>query len=353
MEGSPEEVEEFHSSFEKTENPAISLSKLSSEDIRKRNQLGGKSIYFLSMSHLKNVFKMDETDYKNQFITTKRLIKAIYDNILDDSSFFLGLTTLKNYDDYTLNHCVNVSILSLALGKKLGLSKKELVELGISAFFHDIGKIAIPIDILNKPGKLDDAERKVIETHPLKGAEHLVTMMQQGIVTPKAINVAMEHHAASESRGYPRYVKKKNIDFFSKIVKIIDVFDALTTKRPYRKKDFTREEALNILLDSDPKEYDPLILKVFVEMIGFCPVGTLVLLNTDELAVVFETSPASAEKLRPQVKLITDSNKKKIDGDIVDLTEKDPEGRFRRSIVKILNPSDYDIRIADYFMKQF
>ncbi|MBU1187358.1 MAG: hypothetical protein KJ908_10735, partial [Acidobacteria bacterium] len=119
----------------------------------------------------------------------------------------------------------------------------------------------------------------------------------------------------------------------------------------YRKKDFTREEALNILLDSDPEDYDPLILKMFAGMIGICPVGTLVLLNTDELAIVFKASPTSAEMLHPRVKLITDSDKRKIDGDIVDLTEKTPEGRAKRTIVKTLDPADYDIRIADYFME--
>lgn len=351
MEGTPEEVKQFHDTLRLSGTPSISLTKLSIEEKKKRKQLGAKKIYFLSMSHLKDVFKMDEADKKSQMITTKRLIKAIYDNILDDSTFLLGLTTLKNYDDYTLNHCVNVSILALGLGKRLGLDKKELVELGISSFFHDIGKVSLPIEILNKPGKLDEEERKIIETHPLRGAEQLVSMLQEGIVTPKAINVAMEHHAVSGSRGYPRYVKKKNIDIFSKIVKIVDVFDALTTKRPYRKKDFTREEALNILLDSDPEDYDPLILKMFAGMIGICPVGTLVLLNTDELAIVFDASPTSAEMLRPRVKLITDSNKRKIDGDIVDLTEKTPEGRAKRSIVKSLDPADYDIRIADYFME--
>ncbi|MCJ7682581.1 MAG: HD domain-containing protein, partial [Candidatus Aminicenantes bacterium] len=217
MEGTPEEVEQFHDTLRRSGSPSISLTKLSEKE-KKRKPLGAKEIYFLSMSHLKDVFKMDEADKKSQAITTKRLIKAIYDNILDDSTFLLGLTTLKNFDDYTLNHCVNVSILALGLGKRMGLNKKELVELGISAFFHDIGKVSIPIDILNKPGELDDGERKIIETHPLRGAEQLVSMLQEGIVTPKTINVAMEHHAVSGSRGYPRYVKKINIDLFSKIV---------------------------------------------------------------------------------------------------------------------------------------
>jgi len=135
------------------------------------------------------------------------------------------------------------------------------------------------------------------------------------------------------------------------IVKIADVFDAITTKRPYRKKDFSRDDALNMMLEKSGEEFDPLILKVFVNMMGACPVGTLVLLNTGEIGIIFETNEDPTFMLRPEVKLITDQDGNKVDGEVVDLTERDPKtNTFTRSIIKNLDNNTYNIRIPDYFV---
>jgi HD-GYP domain-containing protein (c-di-GMP phosphodiesterase class II) len=267
----------------------------------------------------------------------------------------IGLTNIKNYDEYTLNHSTNVTVLSICFGRRLGLERKELVDLGVSAFFHDIGKIEIPEEILNKPGKLDDNEFDIIKTHPWHGAQKLACLKELSILPVTAINVAMEHHiwANLEGGGYPKYWKKDHTDFFSKIVKICDFFDAVTTARIYRKKTATREEATSWMLEKIGTEFDAVLLKVFANMIGIYPIGSLVVLDAKEWGIVIETNPDIALMTCPKVKIIADKDGNKMDGGIIDLAEKDPETeKFKKKIVKTLDPFKYDINVSEHFMAQ-
>jgi HD-GYP domain-containing protein (c-di-GMP phosphodiesterase class II) len=278
-------------------------------------------------------------------------MQAVYNHIVDNESFVFGLTNLKNYDEYTLNHSVNVCLLATALGRRLGLSRGEIVDLGIAAFFHDLGKLEIPLEILNKPAKLSDGEREVMEQHPFKGAEKLVLLKESKHLPLRAIHVALEHHIKEDLTGYPRYFKKEDVNLFSKIVKVVDVFDAVTTKRVYRTKDFTRAEALSLMLEQSGTEFNPIILKAFVNLMGVFPIGSFVALNTGELGIVFDLNPDPKLLFQPSVKLITDASGNKVDGEIVDLSEMDAEtGRFHRTIATALNPNDYGIEVADYFL---
>ncbi len=335
---------------------AAGIQHIHMEQISAHDQTGSKKkdamkMYFLSITHLKEIFEKYQKEDRIPLVTTRRLMQVLFNNIADNETFMHGLTTIKNFDEYTLNHSVNVCLLSISLGKRLGLDRNELMDLGISAFFHDYGKLDIPKEILLKPGRLDDKEREIIEHHPRYGAEKLIRMKTSGNLPLLAINVALEHHAQEGKGGYPKYTKKKHINLFSKIVKIADVFDAITTKRPYRNRDFSRDEALSMMLEKSGKEFDPLILKLFVNMIGARPVGTLVLLNTGEIGIIFETSEDPANTVRPKVKLITDREGNKIDGEVVDLSDRDPEtNAFQRTIIKNLDNNTYNIPIPDYFV---
>ena len=308
-------------------------------------------VFFLSIVHLKESYKRNQKDEGINVHTTRRLMQSIYNHIVDNESFVFGLTNLKNYDEYTLNHSVNVCLLATALGRRLGLSRGEIVDLGIAAFFHDLGKLEIPLEILNKPAKLSDGEREVMEQHPFKGAEKLVLLKESKHLPLRAIHVALEHHIKEDLTGYPRYFKKEDVNLFSKIVKIVDVFDAVTTKRVYRTKDFTRAEALSLMLEQSGTEFNPIILKAFVNLMGVFPIGSFVALNTGELGIVFDLNPDPKLLFQPSVKLITDASGNKVDGEIVDLSEMDAEtGRFHRTIATALNPNDYGIEVADYFL---
>jgi len=308
-------------------------------------------VFFLGISHLKELFEKFKRGEALPINITRRLMHSLFSHIVNDEAFALGLTNIKNFDDYTLNHSMNVCILSIALGRRLGLDKNELADLGIAAFFHDYGKMEIPKEILDKPGKLEKEERELVETHPQLGAEKLLRLKESSALPVGAINVAMEHHIKEDLNGYPLYQKKKNIALYSKIVKVCDVFDALTTQRPYRAHTYTRDEALAVMVVDSGVGFDPIILKVFVQMMGLYPVGSLVQLDTRELGIVFEPNPEPSLSNRPKVRLITDPIGKKIGGEVVDLNEVDPETkRPRRTILRSLDPAKYDIRVADYFL---
>ncbi|MCD6193462.1 MAG: HD domain-containing protein [Candidatus Aminicenantes bacterium] len=346
------EEAEAKSNLLSREFPHIKVEKRVAESLSEKKKSTAR-VYFLGLTHLKEYLtQKKDLDTKN-LLTTRRMIQTLFDHIVENESFIYGLTSIKNHDEYTLNHSINVCVLALALGRRLGLERKELVELGISAFFHDVGKLDIPLEILNKPGKLDENERRVIETHPYKGVQKLLQFPHLKGLPLQALHVAMEHHCREDDRGYPRYRGKKTISLFSKIVKIVDYYDAITTPRPYRKKAFSPAEAINLMMEKAGEEFDPTLLKVFAAMMTACPVGTLVLLSTGEIGLVYETKTEPAQYLRPRVKLITDSQGQKIDGPIVDLAAKDATGQhYLRSIVKVLDPDKYGIKVSDYFMAE-
>lgn len=310
-------------------------------------------VFFKSIAHLKEVFKREDQNKRIRMKTTRRLMQSLVNSIVDNESFMVGLTNLKNYDDYTLNHSVNVCILSVCLGRRLGLERKDLLDLGIASFFHDIGKLEIPTEILNKPGKLNDEEREIIERHPFLGAGKLVRHKELYSLPVKALYVALEHHLRADLSGYPRYWKKDSIDIYSRIVEICDFFDAVTTKRPYRKKAFTRTEALQMMLEKSGTEFDPVLLKVFASVVGIYPIGTLVLLDSSELGIVTEINPDIKFMLRPKVKLITDAAGNRVVGKTVDLSQRNPTtDKFLRTILKPLDPAEYDINVSDYFLAE-
>jgi putative nucleotidyltransferase with HDIG domain len=310
-------------------------------------------MFFLGIIHLKETFDRDKKNESLPINTTRRLMQSIFNHIVDDESFLIGLTNLKNYDEYTLNHSVNVCILALALGRRLGLSRSELVELGIAAFFHDLGKLETPIDILNKPAGLSQEEREIMEQHPHQGAEKLIHLKEFRHLPLRAIHVALEHHIREDLSGYPHRLKKDDVNLFSKIVKVVDYFDALTTKRVYRKKAFTRAEALSLMLEHSGTEFNAAILKAFVNLMGVFPIGSMVALTTGELGIVADVNPDPKLMLRPKVKLIADAGGNLMDGEVVDLSDRNPEtGRFPRTIVKILDQDAYGIEVSDYFLAQ-
>ena len=310
-------------------------------------------MFFLSIVYLKESFARDRRKEPLKINTTRRLMQSIYNHIVEDEAFVHGLTNIKNHDEYTLNHSVNVCLLATALGRRLGLSRTELVDLGMAAFFHDLGKTETPLDILNKPGRLTDAERDIMEMHPFQGAEKLVHLKEFRRLPLRAIHVALEHHIKEDLSGYPRYFKKDDVNLFSKIVKVVDVFDAVTTRRVYRSRDFTRPEALSMMLEQSGTEFNPVILKVFVNMLGAFPIGSLVALTTGEVGIVHDVNPDPKLLLRPSVKLITDAAGNKVDGEVVDLAERDPRtGRFPRTIATALDPAKYGVEVSDYFLAQ-
>jgi putative nucleotidyltransferase with HDIG domain len=329
----------------------VVVEKALASDLDERQEKYAAKVFFLGVTHLEEAFADERADEKIKLSTTRRLMQSVFNHIVDNESFIQGLTNIKNFHEYTLNHSMNVCILSIALGRRLGFDRHELIDLGISAFFHDLGKLDTPREVLEKPGKLDPREREIIEKHPHQGAERLIQSPDWRGLPLRAIHVALEHHVKEDLTGYPRPYKKREINLFSKIVKITDFFDAVTTKRVYRTRHFTRDEALALMLAQSGREFHPLLLREFVKMMGVYPVGSLVALDTGEIGIVMENNSETQLLLRPRVKVIAAPDGGRVDGEVVDLSEADPgTGAFVRTIVKTLDPEKYGVRVADYFL---
>jgi len=329
----------------------IVVEKMAPVELQVSLEKSAVRMYFAGISLLKDVFEKHQQRGSFNLNLTKRWMQSTFNHIVDDESFLYGLTNIKNYDEYTLNHSVNVCILAIALGRRIGLSREELSDLGISAFLHDLGKMDVPKEILDKPARLSAEERVIVECHVQHGAEKLIQLKSARRLPLRAIQVAMEHHIRADMSGYPQYLRKKTTSLFSKIVKIVDYFDAITTNRVYRPRTLTREEALGEMKAKSGEEFDPVLLKAFVNMIGAYPIGSLVVLNTGEIGIVFEANPHPAFHLRPKVKIIADLQGRKFEGVVVDLTEIDAgTAAFKRTIIKPLDAEKYGVRVADYFL---
>jgi len=280
----------------------------------------------------------------------KRLAQKAVHLIVEDESILLGMATIKNYDEYTFNHSVNVAIYALAVGKRLGFSRKIMTELGITALLHDIGKSKIPREVLTKAGPLDEGEWGMMKKHPLLGVEVALNLKQLGEINPRMVIGIFDHHLNNDLSGYPKLFRKKELGLFGRIIQIADSYDAMTTARIYRKNPYTPEQTLAIMLRERVIHYDPVLLKILIGVVGIYPIGSLVLLDTHELGIIYKPNPDLKWMDRPRVIIVEWHEKKDVRKELVDLTEVDGQGRFKRSIIKTLDPNKYHIDIAKYFL---
>jgi len=236
------------------------------------------------------------------------------------------------------------------MGKRLGFARDDLTELGMAALLHDIGKLKIPKEILDKPATLSEGERGLTERHPLMGVEILLHLKQLGEVNPRLLIGIFDHHLKNDLSGYPKLYRKRRVSLFGRIIQIADSYDAMTTPKSYKKVPYTPEEALSMMLKKGVVHFDPILLKGFVGLVGIYPVGSLVFLDTREKGIVFKANPDPKWMDRPTVILISQNGHGDIKQETVDLTEMDGEGHFKRSVVRTLEPNQYDITITKYFL---
>lgn len=226
------------------------------------------------------------------------IVNQIIDEILKNDEIAFNLGDLKSVDDYTFEHSVNVCVLALLSGISLGMKKVSLVELGIGAILHDIGKILIPQDVLNKPGLLDDEEFDTVKRHARLGYDVLNRI--KGVSQASAA-VAMHHHERYDGNGYPNALKNEAIPLYSRIVAIADVFDALTSDRVYSRK-ISPYKAMEYVISMVGAHFDQGIVKKFTKQLGFFYKGLHLELNTGETAVV-----VMPQISRPLVRVLRDS----------------------------------------------
>lgn len=227
----------------------------------------------------------------------------IVDEILEDKDVMINMIDIKVFDDYTFYHCVNVAILSIILGISLNLNRNDLYKLSLAALLHDIGKVFIPKNIISKPGKLTDEEYETIKTHARKGYEYLKNMFD---VPSKSYIGILHHHEKYNGTGYPSGRKEKEISLFGRIISIADVYDALTSDRPYRKACLP-SEAMEYIMGNSGSMFDPELTLLFTRKVAPYPIGTFVKLSDDRVGIVTENYLDCC--MRPNIKIIKENDK--------------------------------------------
>lgn len=285
------------------------------------------------------------------FKQAKRAIQSIVDLMMHDEASLLGLTTLRCHDQYTHNHSVNVSLLSMALGNRAGYPKVELADLGLAALFHDLGKATIPEEVLNKPGEFTEDEWTLMRNHPTEGALSLAQMRGITNLPGRMASASFEHHMNLDYSGYPKLAVPWTLSMTGRILMIADCYDAMTSSRVYRREPMSPAKVLGFMFKKSGKAFDPALLKLFMTCIGIIPIGSVVMLNTNELAVVLKPSTDPLESEHPWVKVITDSAGTPIDnGTEIDLREKNEQGEYLRYIIRLIDNTEHQIDISRYFV---
>ncbi|NSW75497.1 MAG: HD-GYP domain-containing protein [Candidatus Atribacteria bacterium] len=232
----------------------------------------------------------------------RRLVDEIIDEVLSSKRSVVSLVQLRQHDDAVFSHSVNVSALSVFLGRFLGLSRQQLRMLALGSLMHDLGKVKVPLEILNKPGKLLPGEWEVMRNHPLWSVELMTGKAPEEVVS---IMVALQHHERLDGSGYPYGLLENDIHFLSRICACSDVYDALTVDRPYRQR-FSYAEALEYLMGNAGKLFDLQVVTAMVRHIAPYPVGETVRLTTGEIGVVVKLNEGLP--IRPVVRVIRDQN---------------------------------------------
>lgn len=250
----------------------------------------------------------------------KEAVSECVDSVIGNPDAMLLLTQLKNRDEYTSQHSMNVCVLSIAFGRSLGMPVDELQNLGFSGLMHDMGKIRVPLEVLNKPGELTDDEFSLMKSHTVYGRNIL---MNSSGVLPGAIDVAYSHHESMDGSGYPRAFHGGQLSQFSRMVAIADAYDAITSDRVYQ-NGRTHMDAINVFHQTAGKKFDSALVFKFIECIGIYPPGTVVEMSNGEVALVIETNPT--QKLRPRVMTLLDCEKNPQRNRIVDLSKFELDG---------------------------
>jgi HD-GYP domain-containing protein (c-di-GMP phosphodiesterase class II) len=247
---------------------------------------------------------------------------------------------------------VNVCIFSVALGRKLGLTRLQLYDLGVCALMHDIGKSRVPLEILNKPSGLNEEEWRAICNHPWQGVLQLFQMRASNEVPYRAMVVAFEHHKKTDLSGYPKHIRPRQMSIYSKVVAVADGFDAATSRRSYQTTPLSPADVLQEMRVNPRRGMDQVLVKAFMSLVGHYPVGTLVVLDTFELALVHAANPVPEAISRPIVRVISDERGNLLfPGHTIDLNQIDPaSGAYARTIIKVADPERYGIRVSDYFV---
>jgi putative nucleotidyltransferase with HDIG domain len=297
-----------------------------------------KRLYNEAVSVAEAVWDSASSEAKPDAKVARNMVDGLAQAVSENRTALLALTTLKDYDNYTFTHMVNVSILTMGQARAMGIDGSLLREFGLAALMHDIGKVRTPLEVLNKPDKLTDDEFTIMKRHVVDGAEILRTTPDIPTLAPV---VAFEHHLRIDGSGYPSGIKRPTLNVGTMLCGIADVYDAMRSQRKYQQA-FPSERILEVLKRNDGTQFDQNLVRRFVQLIGIYPAGNLVRLNTGEVAVVAKVY--APDPYRPQVKVVVDRHGTRLEIPYeVNLWEAKEEPGVASTVVAPLDPASVGV----------
>jgi HD-GYP domain-containing protein (c-di-GMP phosphodiesterase class II) len=318
----PAELERFFQLFMGAEDPAVAAmltdalaearvehimtvpaSELDADDLtreltdKEKTERGrAKRVFWRAVLGTKNIVLRARQSGRLDLRQAKRLVQPVVDNIMKHEYSLIGLTAVKDHDEYTYAHCVNVSVLSVGMGQALGLSRQVLADLGVAGLLHDVGKLAVPGDVLRKPARLTEEEWGLMQRHPLEGVKMTMRMPGLTALTLDTMRVCLEHHMNFDRTGYPEVAHEWGQATLSRIVAVGDCFDAITAHRTYHRRPRSAFEALQYLLGPTRVSFDPAVLWALVRTVGLYPAGTVMHTDTGHIALALSPNPEDSRR---------------------------------------------------------
>jgi HD-GYP domain-containing protein (c-di-GMP phosphodiesterase class II) len=338
--------------FRKPDESQQNLGQNLKEDVDAERTEHARHAYFLALDTVKDMAEKGAKDSAG-VRKARRLAQTIVDLASEDSPLMLRLASMKNYEDHTYIHSVNVALLATCLGRHVGLSQVSLEYLAISALFHDLGKFGAANEIPLKQDELSTEDWGIVRRHPLISVRKILKLDIPHSLRSRIILGPFEHHLNPDLSGYPKTHFMKELSLFGKIIRIADVYDALTSERIDNSSTLTPDEALRRMWSEKGRSFDTILLKNFINMMGIYPIGSIVELDGGEVGIVMDY-PDESEKSLPLVMLIVDDGSGgKTRGELVDLAaqgidEKTPQ----RNIVRSIHFSQLGIDPSQFFQHE-
>lgn len=291
-----------------------------------------EELRFKTVGKIKDIFidiEKDAPDMGKNVSLVNAMVGDMVDELVENKHIMVNMVDIKSFDEYTYHHSVNVCVLSIILGVSLNFTKSELTNLGMAALLHDIGKVFIDRDLLNKVEPLTDEEFKIMKGHPLNGYKHI----NLNYDFPRLTNLGvLEHHERYDGSGYPQNKKGEDISLFARIIAIADVYDALVSNRYYRKAS-PPSEAMEYIMGGAGGHFDYDLVNIFVRKVALYPIGACVKLSDGEEGIIAENYPETPN--RPKIRIIDEDSKSGVNYNYIDL--RSDLTKRNVTIVEILN----------------
>ncbi|MDR2353719.1 MAG: HD domain-containing protein [Deltaproteobacteria bacterium] len=307
-----------------------------------------KQTYSQTLTSLRNLVERLNFGKSASVQKTKRAVQELIDLLFENEMVFLALSTIRDRDDQLFTHSVNVCILVLAMGHRLGLNRNTLEQLGLAALFHDLGKADVLATQSND--KYQGTQKSQVENHALMSVYNIIRLNASYSLKHFILAPAGEHHMNVDRSGYPKIQgSEEPLSLFGRMLSVADQYNAMTSARPWRPEPYSPHEALVKLMESAGSKLDPVILKVFVNVLGAWPPGSILILDTHEIAIARFTMPSS---VLPLARLLDHNDEGVfVGGPLIDLSESDPmTGNFFRNVINSIHPATLNIQPVDFLL---